>query len=422
MKRTRQALEEEAAESPNFSQPSAPSSPAYNFDHLFRRVEPYWFSYSTFAKGRWFNRTLLDVFTREFRDRPRAYYEAATTAGLIRVNSEVVSVDYIIKQGDQVEHRIHRHEPPVLKKAVTIIKECPDAGFVVVEKPASVPMHPAGRFRYNSLVSIMKHENKHLDKHLSCVNRLDRLVSGICIMATDAAASDRLRVQMQGRMFRKFYIARLSGHLQGQASIPWALWDDDRTVRVEAPLLIVEHKLGLSTVADSKLFPAAKASCTHFYVLAYDQDTDSTLVLAEPITGRTHQIRLHAQHLGHPVRNDPLYNNQLWNSLKSPDTQSLPSNQPQWLEQVKELAQQLSKCPDMFPDVELVAGATSTCPDCENPMPDPDPERLRIDLHAFKYSSEEIGTFESPVLPSWCPSIEADVLEAGQVALTKLRE
>jgi hypothetical protein len=76
------------------------------------------------------------------------------------------------------------------------------------------------------------------------------------------------------------------------------------TLTVNEPIKVVSHKLGLNAVD-----PEGKESVTHFLRVAYDALENKSLVLARPVTGRTHQIRVHLQHLGHPISNDPLYNN-----------------------------------------------------------------------------------------------------------------
>ena len=115
-------------------------------------------------------------------------------------------------------------------------------------------------------------------------------------------------------------------------------------------------------------------------------------------------------------------------ALRLPLTRALPADQPDWLVRVQALAQQLARSPDLFPDADASPGpcphtdAAEICPDCTCPPPDPDPARLHIDLHAFKYASPAIGTFASPCLPAWCPALAPHVLDAAQAALSALRE
>ena len=397
-----------------------PSPIKYTQDGHFLRVDPYWFDYCSWAKGRWFNRSLVSVFQQEFRDRPAAYYSHACRAGLIRVNDSVVSEGYKVQQGDRIQHRIHRHEPPVLGVPEPEILHVGD-GLLVVSKPPSIPMHPSGRYRHNTLTSLLLHRHPELfpTGHISCVNRLDRLVSGIVIISRSAEKADELRRAMQDMKFRKFYLARVQGQFD---TLPteklFYATRRERVIDCVAPLLIVEHKIGLSCVADSTAHPSAKESQTRFIQLDYDPITDYSLILCEPVTGRTHQIRLHLQYLGFPIHNDPLYNNSFWRTLKSEvnkeESDSIYKSND-WIGKVKEMAQEMSKSSLFHQEDDLTnfsfSDSTALCPDCENPHPDPEPSTLKIDLHAYKYSGP-MGSF-STALPNWA---------AGQTEELKLTE
>src|SRR5437667_3056999 len=81
----------------------------------------------------------------------------AILSGAIQINNvPTCSLDQILKNGDVVTHTLHRHEPPVTDKPVTVVYE--DDGMIVINKPAGIPVHPAGRYYYNSVVEIMRHE------------------------------------------------------------------------------------------------------------------------------------------------------------------------------------------------------------------------------------------------------------------------
>jgi 23S rRNA-/tRNA-specific pseudouridylate synthase len=84
------------------------------------------------------------------------------------------------------------------------------------------------------------------------------------------------------------------------------------------PTRIAKHKDGVceagsfETVDDDLYLKGVKPAQTSFGVVRYDPTTDSTVVVCKPVTGRTHQIRLHLQHLGHPIANDPNYGGEMW--------------------------------------------------------------------------------------------------------------
>lgn len=70
-------------------------------------------------------------------------------------------VNAIVKNGDMISHTTHRHEPPVTARPVGIAYE--DDGLIAIDKPAGVPVHPAGRYNYNSVVEIMRSERPGLN-------------------------------------------------------------------------------------------------------------------------------------------------------------------------------------------------------------------------------------------------------------------
>ena len=76
--------------------------------------------------------------------------------GKITVNGKNVETDYEIKDGDRILHEMTRAETPVIESEIAIIENAPD--FLVVNKPSSMPVHPCGNFKYNSLEGILENE------------------------------------------------------------------------------------------------------------------------------------------------------------------------------------------------------------------------------------------------------------------------
>ena len=87
---------------------------------------------------------------------------------------------------------------------------------------------------------------------------------------------------------------------------------------MEPPCRVVVHKKGICEagrfdgLSAEERRKSVKAAETAFAVISYDRNSDSTVVMCKPETGRTHQIRLHLQWLGHPIANDPNYGGELW--------------------------------------------------------------------------------------------------------------
>ncbi|GAB4860381.1 hypothetical protein Ancab_035539 [Ancistrocladus abbreviatus] len=272
-----------------------PANPPHRDDYIFRNgrrhVRPYYFEFICHVKNRWAGKTIVDLFAEEFKGRSYDYYVRAVKCGRIKVDGQNVSVSYKVKPSEKISHFLHRHEPPVMAWDVSILQEEEDV--VTVCKPASVPVHPCGQYRKNTVVGILQAE--HDFAPVFPIHRLDRLVSGLLILARSASQADIFRQQIEAGLVQKQYIAKVVGVFpEGEQMV-------DANVNYNA-------REGRSTVEVQDCCGDAlrgKAACTKFTRI----NTNGTysLVLSEPLTGRTHQIRVHLQHTGHPIANDMLY-------------------------------------------------------------------------------------------------------------------
>ncbi|XP_006883288.1 PREDICTED: RNA pseudouridylate synthase domain-containing protein 2 [Elephantulus edwardii] len=262
----------------------------YYFENGLRKVRPYFFDFKTYCKGRWVGHSLLHVFGTEFRAQPLAYYEAAVRAGRLHLNEErVQDLSIVLKDNDFLRNTVHRHEPPVTAEPIRLLAENEDV--VVVDKPSSIPVHPCGRFRHNTVIFILGKE--HQLKELHPLHRLDRLTSGVLMFAKTTAVSERIHEQVRDRQLEKEYVCRVVGEFP------------DEEVTCKEPILMVSYKVGVCRVD-----PRGKPCETVFQRMSYNGR--SSVVRCRPLTGRTHQIRVHLQFLGHPILNDPLYNSVVW--------------------------------------------------------------------------------------------------------------
>ena len=128
------------------------------------------------------------------------------------------------------------------------------------------------------------------------VHRLDMATSGLIVLARGAPAQRALNLAFEKRQVHKQYEAVVSGRLESAAA-------DDRWNLIDLPLIVdwpnrprskVDHAMG-------------KPSRTRWRVLSHDQMHQRTRLALEPVTGRTHQLRVHLQAMGHPIVGDALY-------------------------------------------------------------------------------------------------------------------
>ncbi|XP_021702395.1 RNA pseudouridylate synthase domain-containing protein 2 isoform X1 [Aedes aegypti] len=266
---------------------------SYYIENGLRKVYPYYFTFTTFTKGRWVGEKILDVFAREFRAHPAEEYERCIKAGTLTVNYEKVPTDYRLKHNDLLANIVHRHEVPVTSQPITIVHM--DDDIVVVNKPASIPVHPCGRYRHNTVVFILAKEYNL--KNLRTIHRLDRLTSGLLLFGRSPKKARQMEHQIRNRQVQKEYICRVEGEFP------------DGIIECKEPIEVVSYKIGVCKVS-----PKGKECTTTFQKLGYNGT--SSVVLCKPLTGRMHQIRVHLQYLGYPVVNDPLYNHEVFGPAK----------------------------------------------------------------------------------------------------------
>ncbi|KAG0570465.1 hypothetical protein KC19_6G164400 [Ceratodon purpureus] len=291
-----------------------PSTPAHPDDYVIvngtRMVRPYFFEFLAHVKRRWAGKTVVDLFAQEFRQRPREYYEEAVKLGRIRVEGKIVAPSYVVRDSETMSHFVHRHEPPVFAGAVTVLEEGPDV--ITVCKPASVPVHPCGQYRKNTVMSILEAERK--TGQLFPVHRLDRLVSGLLILARNSRTADFFRQEIEAGVVQKQYVAKVKGvfpaeEVELNAAVLYDPREGRSSVEVRAPAEDIVAEMEPALQKASRKSPEndtkGKESCTRFQRLSTN-GVDS-IVRCMPQTGRTHQIRVHLQHLGFPIANDALY-------------------------------------------------------------------------------------------------------------------
>ncbi len=174
-------------------------------------------------------------------------------------------------------------EPEVLRNYREVYR---DSQILAVDKPGNLPVHPSGVFLKNTLLTILEDDYKTA---LYPVHRLDRETSGIILFAKDRDTASAL----QGNFHRvkKSYLAIVQG-------IPAERRFTDKTPIGNNPVSEVRKK--------RKAYEGADEHAETVFSLLYSRGSFS-LLKAVPVTGRTHQIRVHCEHSGFPILGDKLY-------------------------------------------------------------------------------------------------------------------
>ena len=212
----------------------------------------------------------------------------------VEVDGKPARASRILTRGERVTVRFPEHEPPrTLQPAsipLTVVFE--DEHLAVIDKPAGLVVHPAPGHWDDTLVNALVARGTTLsggaEGRPGIVHRLDRDTSGLMVVAKTELAHRRLGAAIAARRIRRSYAALAWGHLDASPTV------------IEAP--VARHPQDRKRMA---VLPGGRLARTDAFVVARFGVAD--LLRLELHSGRTHQIRVHLEHLGHPVIGDPVY-------------------------------------------------------------------------------------------------------------------
>lgn len=225
----------------------------------------------------------------------RSYISNLIKEGSVLVNGKATKPSYLLRSEDLIlidkkDDGLVKDNIKPLKKKLDILYE--DAQILVINKPANLVVHPAVGHRDDTLINILaalRPELESMEKdRYGIVHRLDKETSGVMIIAKTPQAVKSLTAQIQARKVNKYYKAIIFGKLETPKG------------KIEAPIrrqIVDRKKMGISVVGKNAL--------TKFEV--EDTINGFSLINAYPITGRTHQIRVHFAFIEHPILGDKLY-------------------------------------------------------------------------------------------------------------------
>lgn len=218
----------------------------------------------------------------------RSYIAKLIDAGEVLVNNEVRKPGYRLREHDSVKELF---KLDVLQKIedidLPILYE--DDNVMVIDKPAGVISHSRGKYWYEpSVASFVRQKTGEDSDRAGIVHRLDRATSGVMITAKNSDTLKLLQKQFGERTVKKHYTAVVTGHISPAEAI------------IDMPI-----ERNPKTPATFRVGSNGKEAQTHYKVLRSSEKYD--MVKLKPKTGRTHQLRVHLKHIGHPIVGDMLY-------------------------------------------------------------------------------------------------------------------
>lgn len=230
--------------------------------------------------------TLLESLTRRFTYRDAQYWNDKILAGQILIDELPASPDRVLCVGETVRFMVPDFEEPDLDTDYQKVFE--NDNIIIVSKPADLPVHSNRRFYFQTMTAILRrHENL---ENLNPMHRLDRETSGLMIFMKKNFQRRRYRRNPAMIIKKKLYLAIVKGHIS-QSSF------EVNEPLAESGQLPVRYKMIIT--------PEGKPAETRFYLAAVSET--HSLLVADLITGRKHQIRAHLEHIGHPIIGDKLY-------------------------------------------------------------------------------------------------------------------
>jgi len=224
-----------------------------------------------------------------FPEYSRAKLQAWIKSGELRVDGQVGKAATRVAPGALIEINAQQTQIASGPESIPLDVRFEDPDFLVVNKPAGLVVHPGAGNPTGTLMNALMHyapETMGLPR-AGIIHRLDKETSGLLMVAKSLTAMTALTRQLADRGIKREYEAIVYGH--------------------PAPFGIVDAPIGRHPTHRTKMAvrPLGRASETHFWCLArYGGLAHMRFSL---VTGRTHQIRVHMEHLGHPLVGDPVY-------------------------------------------------------------------------------------------------------------------
>ena len=237
----------------------------------------------------------IDKFLIDKLSISRSKVQEMINQNLVLVNGKNTKNSYVLKLNDKIEIVGElKYETSVKEEDMPIDIIYEDDSLMVINKPSGMVVHPAAGHFSGTLVNALLAHTKNLsskngDERPGIVHRIDKDTSGLLVVAKNDKTHEALASQLKDKTLSRIYVALVKGRINHD------------TGTIDAPIGRDPYDRKKMCVTDQN----SRNAITHFKVL--ERYKNSSLIECKLETGRTHQIRVHMNYIGHPIINDPVY-------------------------------------------------------------------------------------------------------------------
>lgn len=237
----------------------------------------------------------LDKYLTSNTDISRSKISEMIKEGLVLVNGKQTKSSYILRLNDNIEITgTLKIETNAKAEDIPLDIVYEDDNLMVINKPSGMVVHPAaGHFSGTLVNALLAHtkdlSSKNGDERPGIVHRIDKDTSGLLVVAKNDKTHEALANQLKDKTLSRIYVALVKGRINHD------------TGTIDAPIGRDPYDRKKMCVTDQN----SRNAITHFKVL--ERYKNSSLIECKLETGRTHQIRVHMNYIGHPIINDPVY-------------------------------------------------------------------------------------------------------------------
>ena len=240
------------------------------------------------------NNQTIQSYLKEKRYTHNVIVNLKKTENGIMLNNEWAYVNSKLSAGDILRINLieNNKETSIVPVNIPLPIVYEDEDILIVNKPSNMPVHPSQNNYDNTLANgiLFYFKEQNMDFTFRCINRLDRDTTGLTIIAKNSLSGGILSQDVAKRKINRTYLAICYGQINDEGIIDKPIGRKDN-----------------STIERMVRIDGEKA-ITHYKKLAYNENQNCSLVELKLETGRTHQIRVHMNHIGHPLPGDFLYN------------------------------------------------------------------------------------------------------------------